>query len=112
MATQESVEIETQAREGNRNLRKPILLTSNDILNSNQSLNNLDSKQNVQQQFLLQAPSIFRTSEHDNGYTVDILSGSKPKEEYTYFHKCNNYMLRSSSMSTKKVSSRCFINTV
>ena len=108
MATQESIQAEKRE---NRNLRKPKHLTSNDFLNSNQNVNDLDSKQNVQQQFLLPAPSLFRTSENDKGCTVNILSGSKPKEEYTYSHKCSNYLLRSSSMSTKKVSFRFFINT-
>ena len=108
MATKESINSDTPAREENRNLRKLIHFDSNDVLNSNQNVNDLNTKQNAQQQFSLQAPSIFRTSADDNGYTVNILSGGTPKEEYTYFHKCNNYMLRSSSMSTKKVSSSYF----
>ena len=77
---------------------------SNGEINSLPNLNTYNSKQNVTQNFLLQTPSFLSASEHNDGYTINVVSGSKLKEEYTFYHKCNDYMPGGNTMAKNKVS--------
>ena len=76
----------------------------NGQINSTPNLNSYDTKQNVTQNFLLQTPSFLSASEHKDGYTINVVSGSKLKEEYTFHHKCHDYMMEEDIMPKNKVS--------
>ena len=106
MATKDSTGYQIEVGKGHKTLSKAMPFIPKDLLDSNKMVTGCDSKQNLRQEFTLQAPSVFRTSQHDNGYTVNVLSGNKMEDEYTYYHKCNNDVMKSKTMSTRKV---CFL---